>query len=490
MTTVRTRFAGLWIVACVLLLLLFESLPCRAQDGDISTPDSVYASPGRVGLGLRAGGVHFSGDLRNALDFAGASVPFRIGGDFFIHTRLLQATQGENAMRIGLEAAAGYRFLSAAHPLYAFNTKAYPFSASVTVEFNSRAIIRPSISVGIGGIPYNLQIIHNTLSGTRAKQVVAEGSNVIFWMPLRVGLRAAISPALDLQLTLERSVTLSDRLDGIVTKDLDWMNDNFEMISFGFTCYFLGNRTADPYGEQILPPVVVVPPPPDPAYTDSDDDGLMDAEETNVFHTDPRNSDSDGDGLSDGQEIKRYRTNPLLDDTDGDGIRDDEEVRLKTNPNDRDSDGDKIPDGSDKCPTEAGPMSNLGCPYANDRGDLIFEKLGDILILENIEFEAAKATLLPTSNPTLDKVVRSLKDNPNVEIEVRGHTDSTGDYKQNVALSLKRAESVKQYLVSRGIASMRITTDGLGPAAPIAPNNTSEGRQRNRRIEFRIVKFE
>ena len=490
MTTARMRYADSVAGACAVLLLLALSTSCHAQDGDTPFPDSVFASPGRIGLGFRAGAVHFSGDVRDALDFAGASAPFRVGGDLFVHMRLLQAKQGENAMRIGLEASGGYRFLSASHASYAFNTRAYPFSAAVTVEFNSQAIVRPLISVGIGGVPYKLQITHNTLTGDRARQVVSDGGNFIFWMPLRIGLRAAISPAFDLQLTLERSVTLSDRLDGIVTKDLDWMNDNFEMVSFGFAYYFFGNRTEDPYGEQILPPMVVEPPPPDPAFSDSDQDGLMDAEELNLYHTDPGKPDSDGDGLTDGQEIKRYRTNPLLDDTDGDGIRDDEEVRLRTNPNDRDSDGDKIPDGNDKCPTEAGPMSNLGCPFANDRGDIIFEKLGDILILENIEFEAGKATLLTASNATLDKVIQNLNENPKVELEVRGHTDSTGDYQKNITLSLKRAESVKQYLVARGIASTRITTDGLGSAAPIAPNNTVDGRKRNRRIEFRIVKFE
>jgi outer membrane protein OmpA-like peptidoglycan-associated protein len=357
------------------------------------------------------------------------------------------------------------------------------------MEFNTAAPVRPYLAFGLGALPYSLEVGHNSLKDRRAKQAIPSENGVAFWVPLRIGLRMAISSALDIQLTVERSATLTDRLDGIVTRELSWMNDNFEMVALGFTYYFLGDKSIDPYGGKVLEPEVVLPLTPDPSLLDEDGDGLTNAEETTVFHTNPNSADSDGDGISDGPEVKRFRTDPLVTDTDGDGLSDGEEIRIGSNPLNRDTDGDGIPDDRDKCPLESGPTGNLGCPYTEDKGELIFQKLGDILILENIEFEPGKATLLVKSNPTLDKVVSSLKANPNVSIEVRGHTDSTGDFQQNISLSLKRAESVKQYLVSRGIDSNRITTEGLGPTMPIASNSSPEGRQRNRRIEFRIVKF-
>lgn len=482
----RTRRLPAWLL-CFLLGSHLLCVPgAFAQSSQTSVP-----SPGTAGVGVRFGATHFSGDVRNAQDFSGASTPFHAGGDLFYHLRLAQAVRGENAVRIGLELAAGYRFLHAGHPSYEFRTNAYPVSTSVTIEFNSEAFIRPFLAVGVGAIPYELGIQHNTLKDKRAGQAIAPESGVAFWVPLRIGLRAALSAALDLHMTLERSATLSDRLDGIVTRDLSWLNDNFEMVSFGFTYYFLGNKSADPYGTRVLEPTITAPPPPDSprVEADGDGDGISDVDEEITYHTDPKKSDTDGDSLTDGQEVKRFRTNPMLSDSDGDGLVDNEEIRLGSNPQNRDTDGDGLADGGDKCPTVEGPFSNLGCPYPTDKGELVFQKLGDILILENIEFEPGKATLLVKSNPTLDKVASSLKANPNVSIEIRGHTDSTGDYQQNVSLSIRRAESVKQYLVTAGIDAARISTEGLGPTMPIGSNATPEGRQRNRRIEFRIVKF-
>jgi len=73
---------------------------------------------------------------------------------------------------------------------------------------------------------------------------------------------------------------------------------------------------------------------------------------------------------------------------------------------------------------------------------------------------------------------------PDVEVEIAGHTDNTGSRKTNMRLSEQRAESVKNWLTGRGIDPKRITTSAHGPDKPIVPNNTKEGRDKNRRIEF------
>jgi len=392
-------------------------------------------------------------------------------------------------MRFGLEASAGYRLLKGVHTDYEFRTSVYPISLSFTIEFYSAAALRPFVSVGAGALPYNLEVLKSSLQGQRREQGIAPESGVAFWMPLRAGLRFAISPALDLHVSFERSVSLSDRIDGIVTKDLDWMNDNFESLMLGFTWYFLGEKSSDPYGRIVF----ALPDPPKPDKpADSDGDGLSDNDELHDHKTDPFSKDTDGDGLSDGDEVLLYQSKPLLADSDGDGLPDGREVALGTSLNNRDTDGDGFSDSADDCPTKAETVNGYrdedGCPDEAERGEFIFTRLGEVLILENIEFETGKAILLPRSYETLDKITRSLTVNPKVHIEVRGHTDSTGSNEANMLLSLRRAESIRNYLVSKGIENSRITVLGLGPSQPISPNDTPAGRQRNRRIEFRITK--
>lgn len=109
------------------------------------------------------------------------------------------------------------------------------------------------------------------------------------------------------------------------------------------------------------------------------------------------------------------------------------------------------------------------------------------IVIENIFFETGKADLLPKSFRALDSLANWLKTNPNVEIQITGHTDNKGNEKENSKLSADRAASVKNYLVSKG-ANNHIESSGLGSTKPIAGNETEEGRSRNRRVEFVITK--
>ena len=86
------------------------------------------------------------------------------------------------------------------------------------------------------------------------------------------------------------------------------------------------------------------------------------------------------------------------------------------------------------------------------------------------------------------KVIRFLNDNPTLRIEISGHTDNQGTPAYNVQLSLKRAQAVVKYLTDHGIVSTRLTQKGYGADKPLAPNDTEENRQINRRIEFRLIR--
>lgn len=112
-----------------------------------------------------------------------------------------------------------------------------------------------------------------------------------------------------------------------------------------------------------------------------------------------------------------------------------------------------------------------------------------IQIPEKIQFETGSDKLLPVSFPLLDEIAAVLVDNPQIEVlQIEGHTDSTGGAARNRELSRQRAESVRAYLIGKGIAKGRLTAKGFGPDRPIATNDTPEGREANRRVEFNILK--
>ena len=106
---------------------------------------------------------------------------------------------------------------------------------------------------------------------------------------------------------------------------------------------------------------------------------------------------------------------------------------------------------------------------------------------EGVTFDVGSYTLKPQFRATLDKVAESLKQYPNSLIDVYGHTDSTGSEAYNQTLSENRARTVANYLMSQGVPSSRIRSEGFGETMPVADNATDSGRSRNRRVEIKIV---
>jgi OOP family OmpA-OmpF porin len=206
-------------------------------------------------------------------------------------------------------------------------------------------------------------------------------------------------------------------------------------------------------------------------------------------------------------------------DTDGDGIVDEydgcpaEAGSKPTGCPDKDPDHDCVPDPADKCPGEIG-IAPDGCPDPDpDRDgvsgaadkcpkepetkndfedadgcpDTMPEKVKKFSgVIPGIEFDTAKATIRPVSRPTLDEAAGVLVEFPALTVTISGHTDDAGDKNKNIELSKARADSVKEYLVGKGVAAERIQTRGAGPNEPIADNTTPAGRQKNRRIEFAL----
>jgi outer membrane protein OmpA-like peptidoglycan-associated protein len=267
----------------------------------------------------------------------------------------------------------------------------------------------------------------------------------------------------------------------------------------------------------------------DPRKADTDDDGLNDGDEMNKWQTNPLKADSDGDGLSDGNEVNQYKTNPLKADTDGDGLKDGDEVNYKSDPLKTDSDGDGLSDGAEvnqyktdpakadtdgdglndgdevnkyktspvKSDTDGGGVADgaevkAGTNPLDSKDDIakptttiILEK-GKKVILRGVNFETNEAILTQDSRDILEIAYSALVANPDVQVEISGHTDSVGSDEYNQALSLRRAQAVRNWLVQRGVRSDRLMTVGKGEKEPIADNNTADGRTENRRIEFYV----
>ncbi|HEY8401976.1 MAG TPA: OmpA family protein [Cytophagaceae bacterium] len=128
-----------------------------------------------------------------------------------------------------------------------------------------------------------------------------------------------------------------------------------------------------------------------------------------------------------------------------------------------------------------------GYKEINEDIKLVPAKSGATVVLKNIFFDSGKSDLRPESTTELDKLVKLLNNNATLRIEISGHTDNIGDPNANQLLSERRAQAVVNYLTSKGISKQRLTAKGYGSNKPIADNGTAEGRQKNRRTEFKIL---
>jgi len=148
-----------------------------------------------------------------------------------------------------------------------------------------------------------------------------------------------------------------------------------------------------------------------------------------------------------------------------------------------DDDGDGVPNRLDRCPgTPRGTrVDAYGCP---EKRKALFEEGKKSLVLEGVNFITDSADLTPESRDILDRVAESLADWPEVKVEVGGHTDTIADAAYNKSLSQRRAESVRRYLMDKGISGKRLHAKGYGETRPVATNETPEGRMKNRRVEL------
>lgn len=215
-----------------------------------------------------------------------------------------------------------------------------------------------------------------------------------------------------------------------------------------------------------------------PDDPDTDKDGIFDSRDACLLEAEDKDGYLDDDGCPDP-------------DNDADGIPDDKD-KCPNEPEDRDgfqdddgcpdedNDNDTVKDVDDQCPSTPGQptAARPGCP------SLVVVTAKEIRITQQLQFDLGKASLRPVSFPILDAISDVLSANPKITIEVQGHTDNVGLASYNAKLSQQRADSVKGYLVKKGIGDARLVAKGYGMTQPLLPNDTAANKALNRRVQF------
>jgi outer membrane protein OmpA-like peptidoglycan-associated protein len=191
----------------------------------------------------------------------------------------------------------------------------------------------------------------------------------------------------------------------------------------------------------------------------------------------PTSHDMDHDGVTDREDQCPNQAENRNGYQDEDGCPEEEP----------DDDHDGVPNADDDCPREKETINGIqdedGCP---DGGPAkVIRESGEIVILESVRFKSGSAEIEPESHDVLNQVALVIKANPDIKsVRVEGHTDNTGPHDFNVQLSKARAQSVREYLIKRGVSPKRLTSEGYGPDRPKVKGDDESSRAKNRRVEF------
>ncbi len=478
-------------------LLLIAMCIAFASSTQAQTKDRKFT------VGLHGGAIQYQGDLgrdfyknnKTAYGFGGISFAAYLNSHMDVQVVYNRGTLGYDSGVTG------------------FKGDFSNVAANLRIYFlNSEWLLRPYAMGGVGAILFDNQLnFHKELIDSALP--TAGG-----------GLNIRLNDAWSINLQETFLFTNNDARDGIVSGD----DDNFLQHSAGITYSFGKMKDADLDGVSDskdkcpeTPAGVAVDKKGCPL--DKDSDGVADYLDTcpDVAGSALLNGcpDKDGDGVADGQDRcpdvagssalkgcpdadgdgvadlddqcantkkgSKVDTKGCVTDSDGDGIADDVDrcptaagiASLNGCP---DSDGDGVADQDDRCPNAKGNIANKGCPEITKQDAVKITYIGSKIFFENNSDKLKVASL-----SQLDELAKILTRYEGANLVIEGHTDSNGSDASNVTLSQKRTESVKRYLVTKGISETRLTGIGKGEGEPIANNKTSIGRAKNRRVELK-----
>ncbi len=487
----------------LLALILVAAAPLRAEDLD-----------GRFGLGAEAAAMKLMGGERDYSD---------VNPNFALHLRYglsphlsLEAAGKALWSRPAVSAPGDEAGLEwkATQEIY---TSIWQLRAGLLYHVLPQRRLSPYLGLGLGVIGFRVKDMRDGggFGGLFPGGPILDGYDtngdpqaldaLHFSGTLAAGCEWFLHPRFALALGARYHLFPGNDLDNVGLSNEDFFgpayvdaNTGLAELHFGFTWFFgSGDRDHDGIGdrEDRCPEAA------------EDFDGFQDADGC----PDP---DNDGDGVPD--EFDRCPENA----EDFDGFQDADGCP------DPDNDGDGIPDLKDGCPGAAEDIDGYqdadGCPDPDNDGDGVLDandtcpdtppgvkvdargcpevaaqeiqptlppvvEIKESLVLKGVHFLNGKHELAPDSRAVLDVVARSLLAYPEVMIEIQGHTDSAGSATYNESLSLRRAEAVRDYLVTQGVPIRRMRAVGYGERFPIASNADPEGQAENRRVEVHRI---
>lgn len=317
--------------------------------------------------------------------------------------------------------------------------------------------IQPYLSVGGGAVNFNPTTVSSAGTSVNFKP---DGSVTEFFIPLGLGIKANLSPNINLDLGYTMAYVDADNLDGYL-KSPAYNSDKFSYAHLGLE-FILGKSTKPQLARHNAPAQLA------------------------------RNMKDKDDALSASLAAAEERYNQRLAEINA--------LRSDLSKMKMDSDGDGVSDYFDKCPnTPVGvKVDGAGCTLpAMPAKDTVVKVYNNTYVIteedkrivseaiRNLEFDFAKSTIRARSFPYLNRVAEMLV-KKGFSLKLGGHTDNIGSDQANMRLSKDRAESVKNYLVSQNASSSRIEAVGYGESQPVASNKTASGRQKNRRVEFTL----
>ncbi len=455
-----------WLIVGFLILAFHSPAVSEPGEPPASTdPEPAHVSDHLFEIGLFGGGKLISDENELGNSFASEQVPghsflFGIRASYPIWRQIGALgpsldIEAEGAVAIGSTGSTTNRD--------SFTTSVFSWRGHGQLSLWTHKKLSPFILAGVGG---------ETLY---TKSSFVDNGDTDFAAHWGIGARYNISPRLGLRLDLRHAITAAR------TKSAS----HFGEAHLGLSYRFLPPREPTLEHRVIAespPPRVVAAP--RRRAPDKDKDGIPDRADLCPEQPETINQIDDRDGCPEA-------------DPDGDGLigkadrcpnaaEDKDRFQDEDGCPDLDNDDDGRPDSVDKCPDQPETINRFqdedGCP------DTIPKRVATFVgIIQGIRFRSGSTSITGSSRTTLDSAVIILNQYPSIRLLVIGHTDSRGNARTNLAISRKRADRVKWYLVDKGIRDDRIETIGFGDVKPVASNKTASGRRQNRRIEFQLL---